>query len=264
MRTIVTTAGRPDELSLSLANKACEQLGLSFEPRKKRSVAKISEQLNANVIVAGKNRYEYYPKGASGPFFFHPNSAAFRLKRVAKGEKDPFLEACQLQKGDAILDCTLGIGSEAMLAAFIVGDSGKVVGLEADPNVAFIVQNGMKTYDTSELPLTNCMRQIHVVHREAVEFLRTQSDNAFDVVYLDPMFEEVIEESNNFEALRDAGRHVKLTNEWVREALRVAKRRVVLKAHFKSLAFEEFGFVRDVRLTAKFHYGVIDKATLKV
>lgn len=257
--TVVTTAGRPDDLSMSLAQKACDELGVNFEPRRKRSVAKISETLNANVIVAGKNRYEYYPKGANVPFFFHPNSAAFRLKRIDRGEHDPLLEACQLFEGDSFLDCTLGIGSDAMVAAFVVGKTGAVVGLEADPNVAFIVKNGMGTYDTSELPLTSCMREIKVVNTEALEFLKEQPSDSFDVVYMDPMFEEVIEESNNFEALRAAGSHLSLSEQWVAEAYRVAKKRVVLKAHYKSRLFEDFGFKREVRLTSKFHYGVREK-----
>ena len=259
MRTIVTTAGRPDDLSIALAQKACDELGISVEPRKKRSISKISETLDANVIVAGKNRYEYYPKGATAPFFFHPNSAAFRLKRIDRGEGDPFLHATELVRGDSILDCTLGMGSDAIVAAFAVGTEGEVVGLEVDQNVAFIVKHGMKNYDTSELPLTECMRQIIVVQREALDYLKELPESSFDVVYMDPMFEEIIEESNNFEALRDAGSHQQLTAKWVQEALRVARKRVVVKAHFRSRIFEEYGFTRDVRLTAKFHYGVIEK-----
>lgn len=257
--TIVTTAGRPDDLSMALAAFACKQLDALFEPRKKRSVRKISESLHANVIVAGKNRFEYYAFGANEPFFFHPNSAAFRLKRVARGEAEPFLEATQLQKGDSILDCTLGLAADAMLAAFTVGEQGRVVGIEANPNVAFIVTQGMQTYDTTELPLTACMRQIEVVQAEAVSYLKSLSDNAFDVVYMDPMFEEVIEEATNFEALRLAGAHVALTDEWVREAKRVAKERVVLKAHFRSEWFDMYGFTRLTRVTSKFHYGVYEK-----
>lgn len=256
--TIVTTAGRPDEKSEQLVQTACDELGIRFEPRKKRSVAKMAREFNAHIIVAGKNRFEYYPKGAEVPFFFHPNSAAFRLKRVARGEQDAMLQACDLQRGDSFLDCTLGIGSDSMLASFQVGEEGRVVGLEANPNVAFIVRNGMKTYDTTELPLTECMRHIEVVTSEAVEFLKLQPTNSFDVVYMDPMFEEIIEESNNFEALRGAGEHLSLSEEWVREAVRVARKRVVLKAHFKSQWFERFNFQRDIRLTAKFHYGFIE------
>ena len=257
--TIVTTAGRPDEHSLKLAELASQELNAEIIPRQKRSVRKLAEIYDANLIVAGKNRYEYYAKGAEAPFFFHPNSAAFRLKRVARGEEEPLLTASAIQKGDTFLDCTLGIGSDSLLAAFAVGETGKVTGLEADKNVAFIVKTGMQTYDTTELPLTGCMRNIEVIHSTALQFLKKQEDASFDVVYMDPMFEEVIEESTNFEALRFAGNHIPLTDEWVTEAKRVAKRRVVLKAHYKSGWFEQYQFQRDVRLTAKFHYGVYIK-----
>lgn len=70
--TVVTTAGRPDALSEKLAQFVCEVLQIKFIPRQKRSVMTISHELQANVIVAGKNRYEYYVKGANAPFFFIP------------------------------------------------------------------------------------------------------------------------------------------------------------------------------------------------
>ncbi|OEC01183.1 hypothetical protein GY31_12750 [Lysinibacillus sphaericus] len=259
VKTIVTTAGRPDDLSMVLADFVCSKIDAPFVARNKRSIRKLAEDFQANIIVAGKNRYEYYAFGTEEPFFFHPNSAAFRLKRVARGETEPFLEVAQLEKGDSVLDCTLGLGADAMLAAYTVGQYGRVVGLEANPNVAFIVAHGMKAYDTSELPLTACMRQIEVVQAEAVAYLKSQLDNSFDVVYMDPMFEEIIEESNNFQALRTAGAHMTLTDEWVKEARRVAKRRVVLKAHYQSTWFEKYHFSRLTRLTSKFHYGVIVK-----
>ena len=258
IKTIVTTAGRPDDVSMALAAFACNELGAFFEPRKKRSIRKISEEHQAHVIVAGKNRFEYYALGTNEPFFFHPNSAAFRLKRVARGEEEPFLEAAQLEIGDSLLDCTLGLAADAMLAAYTVGGKGRVVGLEANPNVAFIVKQGMQTYDTTELPLTECMRHIEVVQDEATRYLKKLPDKSFDVVYMDPMFEEIIDEATNFEALRIAGEHASLTDEWVCEAKRVAKKRVVLKAHFRSEWFAKYQFQRYERLTAKFHYGVMN------
>lgn len=68
--TIVTTAGRPDEQSLQLAEFASQVLQAKIIPRQKRSVRKLSEVYDANVVVAGKNRFEYYAKGAEAPFFF--------------------------------------------------------------------------------------------------------------------------------------------------------------------------------------------------
>jgi 16S rRNA (guanine1516-N2)-methyltransferase len=43
------------------------------------------------------------------------------------------------------------------------------------------------------------------------------------------------------------------------EALRVAKKRVVLKAHYRSPLFERYGFQRMTRPNIKFHYGVVEK-----
>lgn len=258
IKTIVTTAGRPDEESRLLARKACQVLKASFVERKKRSVKKIAEIEQANIVVAGKHRYEYYPLGANEAFFFHPSSAAFRLKRVARGEHDPFLDAVALEEGNSMLDCTLGIGSDSMLAAFAVGNSGKVVGCEGNPNVAFIVNEGMKSYDLSQLPLLKCMDRITVIPSLAIDYLKKQSNHSFDVVYMDPMFEQTIEESTNFTPLRNAGLHDSLSDEWIAEAKRVAKKRVVLKAHFKSPLFDRYHFKRDIRLTSKFHYGIIE------
>lgn len=256
---IVTTAGRPDEESFRLAKQVGDDLHVPFVPRKKRSVAKLSELYKANVMVAGKNRLEYYGKGSSAPFFFHPDTAAFRLKRLQRGETEPFLEACGLEMGDSFLDCTLGIGSDSIIASHVVGDSGSVTGLEVDPVIAYIVRRGLKEYETADAVLKGAMERIRVINCEAVEFLKRQPDDAFDVVYLDPMFERTIEESVNFESLREVGSHHPLTEAWVREAHRVAKKRVVLKAHFRSTHFEEFGFERKVRLTSKFHFGVLEK-----
>lgn len=258
--TVATTAGRPDAQSEQLAREVCMALGTDYVPRQKLSVPALSEKYDAHVIVAGKNRLAYYAKGATVPFFFHPNSAAFRLKRIARGESEPLLDACRLKEGERFLDCTLGIAADSIVASYVVGATGQVVGLEIDRNIAYIVGQGLQHYDTSKLPLTACMRRIEVVCASAVDFLRKQPSDSFDIVYMDPMFEEVIEEANNFEALRHAGAHMIVSREWVEEALRVAKKRVVLKAHYKSPLFDQYGFTRFARQTAKFHYGVMEKA----
>lgn len=257
--TIATTGGRPDALSLEKARFVGEKLNVQVVPRNKKSVKKLAEQYEANVIVAGKSRYEYFSYGTEEPFFFHPSSAAFRIKRVAKGEFDTFIAMADLKKGDSLLDCTLGLGTDSMIAAEIVGDSGRVVGCEANENVAFIVEQGLKSYDyvAEKLQLLSNMRKIEVMNENAVEYLKKQKNDSFDVVYLDPMFEETIEESANFRPLRQAGVHDSVSEEWIKEAKRVAKRRVVLKAHFRSQLFEKFEFSRYERPNTKFHFGII-------
>lgn len=255
-KIIVTTAGRPDEQSVALAVYAAEQLHSDYVERKKRSVAKLQSVYEADVVVAGKSRFDYFAYGSTEPFFYHPNAAAFRLKRLAKGEQDPMVDIAELSEGDSFLDCTLGLGADSLVAQYAIG-SGRVVGIEAHPVVAFIVREGMQHYDLQELPIASPMRHIEVVQAEAIDYLRQQPSNSFDIVFMDPMFDEVIEESTNFTALREAGAHIALSEEWVLEAQRVAKRGVVLKAHFRSPWFAQFGFTQDVRPTSKFHYGFL-------
>ncbi|WHT47256.1 hypothetical protein QNH10_13610 [Sporosarcina thermotolerans] len=87
--TIITTAGRPDETTYNLAKVASDELAYPIVERKKRSILRMQNEYEADILVAGKDRYELFRIGMDQPFFFHPNSAAFRLKRIAKGETDP-------------------------------------------------------------------------------------------------------------------------------------------------------------------------------
>ncbi|WP_368664424.1 class I SAM-dependent methyltransferase [Sporosarcina sp. HYO08] len=259
MSTIVTTGGRPDDHSRLLAQTAAEKLHYPMIERHKRSVAQLQQQYESDVLVAGKNRYELYRIGMKEPFFFHPNSAAFRLKRLLNGESDPMIEACGLRTGDTFLDCTLGLASDSILASFTVGTGGKVLGIEGDPDVAFITATGLKTFPAKFEELVGAMDRIEVIQSEAIDFLRQQPEAAWDVVYIDPMFHQPIEESSNFTPLRTVGMDQRLTAEWVEQALRVCKRRIVVKDRFDSPAFDLFKLERTIRPTSKFHYGRLSK-----
>ncbi len=259
MSSVITTGGRPDERSVKLAMEASEVLGYPVVERKKRSVAKLQEVYGADVIVAGKDRFDLYRIGMEEPFFFHPNSAAFRLKRLVNGETDPLIEVAQLKNADSFLDCTLGLASDSIIASFITGKRGKVLGVEADQTVAFITGRGLRSFPSESEPLLQAMNRIEVIQAEAVEFLRGQTDSSWDVVYMDPMFHTPIAESSNFTSLRQAGVHCSLSQQWVDQALRVSRRRVVVKDRFDSPIFEQFDMVRKIRPNTKFHFGFIEK-----
>ena len=199
-------------LTYELASVASRELGYPIVERKKRSVLRMQQEYEADVLVAGKDRYELFREGMEQPLFFHPNSAAFRLKRLEKGETDPLIEASGIAEGDTFLDCTLGLASDSIVASYIIGDSGKCLGLEADPTVAFLTKMGLRKFPASTEALASAMQRIEVIHTEAIEFLANQPDGSWDVVYIDPMFHEPIEESTNFKPLRQAGVHTNLDN----------------------------------------------------
>lgn len=254
MTTIVTTAYRPNAQVIAEADRVAEELNIQFIVRNKRSIERMHEDEQADILVASKERLELYPMGKAEPFFFHPNSAAFRTKRPL--EKDPLIEVSQLVRGDSFLDCTLGMASDAITVSQFVGPAGKVVGCESNPNVAYVLSTGLKRYHA--MPhLTEAMKRIEVRSAEAAALLSTLETDSFDVVYMDPMFTEEITEASNFAPVRSTANMGQLTEEWVAEAKRVAKKAVVLKAHFRSQDFEKFGFTRRVRPNTKFHFGSI-------
>ncbi|MGB2871965.1 MAG: hypothetical protein WBC10_08845, partial [Psychrobacillus psychrotolerans] len=88
MNTVITTAGRTNAAYILKAKGIAKELNLPFIQRHKKSVSTIQQEQNANVLVVNKERLELYSYGFTSPFFFHPNSAAFRLKRLMNGEQD--------------------------------------------------------------------------------------------------------------------------------------------------------------------------------
>ncbi|MGD6815849.1 class I SAM-dependent methyltransferase [Metabacillus sp. 84] len=254
---IVTTVMRNFKEAEKTALRLAPSINGRFEPRNKQSIAFMLHKYQKPVLVVGTERMELFTSPDSKPFFFHPNSAMFRVKRLMKGQSDPFAQAAGLSSGKTMLDCTLGLASDSIIASFAVGAEGRVCGLENNQEMAVIVKEGLQNWDTGIDEINRAMRSVKVVHAHHTGFLKNCSDSSFDVVYFDPMFEEPID-SEGMTPLKQIALHEDLAEEAVFEALRVAKERVVLKDHWKSARFEKFGFIQLKRRSASFHYGVIE------
>ncbi|MFC4322757.1 class I SAM-dependent methyltransferase [Litchfieldia salsa] len=254
---IVTTAGRTSPDMIKYAEVIANDLCVPFRGRKKQSVEEIQKILNDDIMVVGKNRIEIHMKSNSEPLFFHPNSAMFRIKRISKGDHDPFLKITDLSNGDTLLDCTLGLGSDSIVASYAVGNTGGVVGLEANRYVAYVVSKGLKEWDSGNKGMNDAMSRIRVFNKDHLNFMQECDDNSFDVVYFDPMFEEGIFESNGIKGLNNLAMKSGITASVIKEAKRVARKRIVLKDHWKSQSFQDLGFEVVKRKSAKFHYGSI-------
>ncbi len=255
----VTTAGRTNQQMMAKAMAAAEILNIPYIPRKKKSINLLQNELNSGCIVVGQERMELFQMGSHLPFFFHPNSAMFRIKRLLNGENDPFTDAAQLQREMTFLDCTLGLASDSIVASFLVGKKGRVTGIEGQKYLAYIVKEGLRSWDSGLPQMKEAMERINVVHSTAYEFLKNQPDSSVDCIYFDPMFEEKILESDGIKALGNFALYDELDEATMAEAVRVARRRVVLKDHYKSKRFGKYGFEVIRRKTAKFHFGSIIK-----
>lgn len=148
--------------------------------------------------------------------------AVLRVQRLKKHESDHFSAALALKPGMRVLDCTMGLASDAVVASFITGLTGTVCAVEASPLLHFVVSEGLQNYQAEDVDLNNAMRRIETVYAEADEYLYTLPADSFDVVYFDPMFRIPINASSNMEPLRPISCEKPLTEATVNAALRVA------------------------------------------
>ncbi len=257
----VTTALKETPALVATAQAHAAELNAPFLPRNDQNFAKLLAARPAarralivqaeRLLLADRDGHE---------LFYHPNMAAPRLRTILSGGRDLLLEAAALAPGDSVLDCTLGYAAEAILCAHVVGDTGEVHGVEAVPELGLVVREGLQTVVTDQTLLTDALRRVCVVHLgHHLEYLRACPSNRYDVVCFDPFFGELLPNSENFSVLRAFGDHTRLAPEAVREARRVARRRVVIKSARKSSFLETLGVAEVFGSShGKVVYGVLN------
>ncbi|TSB46486.1 class I SAM-dependent methyltransferase [Alkalicoccobacillus porphyridii] len=256
---IVTTARKQAKQLQDRAQQIAIDLDCSFVKRNDLSVSELINGWKQEVLVTGANRLSLYHDGEEAPFFYHPNAAAFRAKAFLKDGYDVFVQATGLKPGSQILDCTLGLAADAVIAKLAVGEAGRVTGIEAHPAIAYIVHQGLQEWQDAGEKVRSAMRSVEVISGHHLNYLKLQADNSYDVVYFDPMFEAALDQSTGIQALKQYANYETLSSEAIEEATRVAKYRVVLKDHWQSTRFDEWGFHVEKRRLAKFQYGIIEK-----
>ncbi len=255
----VTTAGRTNEEMKVHTKEISNKLGIPYIDRRKKGVQALLQSMQCDqCMVVGKERIELHTINEADPLFFHPSSSHFRLKRLLRGEMDPLIEALELEEGMAVLDCTLGMASDSITISHVVGEKGNVVSLEGNRYVALLVEKGLQQWETNFKEMRTAMNNITVICNRYEALLPLLPDDSFDCVYFDPMFDVPVNESEGIQPLRNWAVYDSITEETIKEAKRVAKKRVVLKNHYRSPLFDQFGFTVTKRPSAKFHFGVIE------
>ncbi len=234
--------------------------GWEYVPRGRRSLGKLRSDTGALwVVVWGAGGPVLYGPGER--LFFHPNMAKNRISQHRRGLTVDVMErVVGVKRGDRFLDCTLGLGADAIVASYLVGAEGQVVGLESSEVLAYIVGFGMRYYKTDINWLKEAIERIEVIQANHLEFLRQQERGSFDIVYFDPMFRVPVTSSQALSPLRVFADHRPLSIEAVTEALRVARRRIVVKERKDSPEFQRLGIKRVVGgESSRVAYGIIEK-----
>lgn len=255
---IITTASRTTSDLLSKAKELSHTFDLPYKERNGVSVEQLKAHYQTDVVVVGKDRVFISPINDKSKLFFHPNLAMVRAKRIFNGEKEPLIETAQLREGMTFLDCTLGLASDSIIASISVGSAGSVIGIEYNDVLHLLAKQGLASHVSGNQLFDQAMRRIEVIRDDHYSFLKKAKTNSVDIVYFDPMFSAPINTSSGMNSIRNQASSNDITIEIIAEAKRVARKRVVLKDHWKSDRFTKLGFTQHRRKTSLFHYGTLE------
>lgn len=257
-RAVATTGLKWSVAAERLAREAAARLKIPYVERGRQPLPEMRAAYDVNYVLVAKQG-QLKIEMEEGELFFHPNMAHLRVKNLRFGQGDRMVEALGLTRGMSVLDCTLGLGADAIVESFAVGPEGSIMALESEPLIEAVISYGLAHVLAENWPMQEAMRGIRTACTEALPYLRTQPDSSVDVVYFDPMFRHPLGASKGMEPLRSLANPAPLTPETVREACRVARKRVVLKENARSLEFERLGFPKITGgRYSKIHYGVLE------
>ena len=243
---VVLSRNARGSAAIEAAKAMAARLGVAYLDRPHNQVLEdfMAAQGLAAVIVLEKDGPRIHSE--HGTFSYHPGMAEIRVQQLLRGATDHLVKALDLHPGSRVLDCTLGLASDAAVAACVVGAAGKVVGLEASLLLHFAVEHGLTHYECKTPLLTAALRRVEAVHAVAAEYLAqcVAKGLTFDVVYFDPMFRHPVQGSKAMEALRPLSLEEPLAKSTVELALKVAPR-VVIKERSEYL-LAEYGCIEYV------------------
>lgn len=197
------------------------------------------EGAEALLILGGDGWTLRRPEGA---LRFSPGMAQLRIKRIDQGfNEDMVTRVGELRAGDHVLDCTMGLGADALVCARIVGPTGRVVAMEKS-----LALYALATEPLSK-PYGPLFAQIEVRHADSAAVLPTLEPKSFDVVLFDPMFGRPNKSSQAFDMLRHYADLGELTAQMLADAQKVARRWVVVKGSRYSKDFKKLGLVAESR-----------------
>ena len=107
--------------AVEAAKAMAAELGVAYLDRPHNQVLEdfMAAQGLAAVIVLEKDGPRIHSE--HGTFSYHPGMAEIRVQQLLRGAPDHLVKALDLHPGSRVLDCTLGLASDAAVAACVVG-----------------------------------------------------------------------------------------------------------------------------------------------
>ncbi|MFW6120369.1 MAG: class I SAM-dependent methyltransferase [Petrotogales bacterium] len=258
MKYVLTTSNRPNKD----LEKSAKNLSSRYDiPYKSRNIAneKLKKEELDFIYVLDRN-YQLKIWFRDSSFFFHPSTAKVRRKNILNGQNDNLIECINLKGNELILDTTFGLGSEALLMAHYL-NTGKVIGLESSVHIFRIVAHGLKNYPFKYQWISEAARHIVLLNRNFKNYIKKIASKSYDIVYCDPMFEVPQFRSDSINPLRYFADYQQLSREDIKEFIRIARKKIVLKSRITDHLFNEldieFSYSR-ISKNSGVIYGVIE------
>ena len=245
---IITTSVKTTPQLNTKAQNLANELNLKYIIRNKKTIKQLLES-SQGVLVVYKNKLSYFENDSE--FFFHLDTTALKIKN---SDNEPLVEIIDKEK-QKVLDCTMGLAGDSILLSYY---GHNVTSLEKNKIIHLITSNGLKHYISPNEEINKAMRKIITYNYDCIDYLKSTPDNSFDIVYFDPMFSHNIKESENLSGITPLADKSFPYEEFIKEASRIGKDKIIIKAHFKDNIFEKYNFTRIVRKNTKFHFGFLE------
>ncbi len=230
---MVTTSHKPDPQQAVRARELANRLNVRYVSRRH-----LMPRIGESIIVVENDGITALKDDRK--FFFHPSLAIIRKSNLDCGQEDYLMDALDLNGNESVLDCTLGLGSEALLMANFLPE-GKVVGLEHSKVIKIVVEEGMKPNDRFPKWVNAAIPRIEIVEADYKKFIR-ETKEKYDCVYVDPMFEHPKYTSPAMNSMRPFTDNDPVEIQDIEAMKRIAISRIVVKARWNDSIFERYVF----------------------
>ena len=258
MMTGVTTIRNPSAAMIEEAKRRGEVLGFPYIRREDTLEEMAARTQLSGFLIYGRVLPYYWNQGEE--YRFHMGTAVLRISQMEKGNQDRLCRLLPQEGPCQVLDCTFGQAGDSSTMSWFLRGRGQVTALEKSPILYEIGQAGILGYKDKHPDRLAAVHRIRLWHADYQTFLKEAGEKSFDVIYFDPMFHHPVKRDvNDMEGFRRAASYDSLSEEVLRLAMTVARKRIIVKERpfsplFKNGLFTEV-YGKKGQSTA---YGVID------
>ena len=224
---LISTSSKTNSYLIEQAKELSQLLQIPYVPRKHQSVDELLATHHCvGALVVTKEGPSFVTKEGM-PHQFHLSMAHLRLLEIERGNIDHLLRAISYETVTSVLDCTAGLGSDSAVISYGCPQLARHTAIEGHPILGYITNYGFRHFQHKNPNVTEALRRIQLVICNYQEYLQQIEPNRYDVIYLDPMFENPVYESPQFQQWRGHLLESKVTPEIVEVALEKSKRLVI-------------------------------------